>query len=147
MWSRFSGVGASAWMRASKVLFVSSIMTVIEPGTSMPAARKSAGLTRWASVVISARPRLWERRRAGSMVRQRTRLPRRAAARPRAAVVVVLPTPRDSTGLGRLLDTRRVIHGVGCGGGGKPATTAALGRRAARRPGGYAAGTPTRAPR
>jgi PAS domain S-box-containing protein len=54
-------------------------------------------LTENASDFISRRPRLWARRRAGSMVRQRTRLPRRAAARPRAAVVVVLTTPPQPT--------------------------------------------------
>src|SRR5580698_6855749 len=84
-------------MRPSKVLLVSSIITVIDPGTSIPAWAKSAGSTCWASVFISSMPRLCERRRAGSIVRQRTRLPRRAAARPRAAVVVVLPTPPQPT--------------------------------------------------
>ena len=45
------------------------------------------------SVVIRARPRLLARRLAGSMVRHSTRWPRRAAARPSAAAMVVLPTP------------------------------------------------------
>src|SRR5690349_9353449 len=72
-------------------------MTVIDPGTLIPARSKTSGAMRWASVFISASPRLCERRRAGSIVRQRTRFPRRAAARPRAAVVVVFPTPPQPT--------------------------------------------------
>ncbi len=47
---------------------------------------------------------------------------------------VTQPSPRNSpTGLGSLLDTRRVILCVGCGGVGKTTTTAALGLAAARR--------------
>ena len=41
--------------------------------------------------------------------------------------------PPSASGLGRLLDTRRVILVVGCGGVGKTTTTAALGLAAARR--------------
>ena len=44
------------------------------------------------------------------------------------------PSPRNTpSGLGSLLDTRRVILCVGCGGVGKTTTTAALGLAAARR--------------
>ena len=47
---------------------------------------------------------------------------------------VTQPSPRSSpSGLGSLLDTRRVILCVGCGGVGKTTTTAALGLAAARR--------------
>ena len=41
--------------------------------------------------------------------------------------------PSPALGLGPLLDTRRVILVVGCGGVGKTTTTAALGLAAARR--------------
>jgi anion-transporting ArsA/GET3 family ATPase len=44
-----------------------------------------------------------------------------------------VPTPAPSPGLAPLLDTRRVILVVGCGGVGKTTTTAALGLAAARR--------------
>jgi anion-transporting ArsA/GET3 family ATPase len=44
-----------------------------------------------------------------------------------------VPSSAPSLGLGRLLDTRRVILVVGCGGVGKTTTTAALGLAAARR--------------
>jgi anion-transporting ArsA/GET3 family ATPase len=44
-----------------------------------------------------------------------------------------VPPSAPSLGLGRLLDTRRVILVVGCGGVGKTTTTAALGLAAARR--------------
>jgi len=47
---------------------------------------------------------------------------------------VTQPSPRSTpAGLGSLLDTRRVILCVGCGGVGKTTTTAALGLAAARR--------------
>ena len=44
-----------------------------------------------------------------------------------------MPSSAPPLGLGRLLDTRRVILVVGCGGVGKTTTTAALGLAAARR--------------
>ena len=47
---------------------------------------------------------------------------------------VTQASPRNNpSGLGSLLDTRRVILCVGCGGVGKTTTTAALGLAAARR--------------
>src|SRR4051812_17646080 len=97
MRSRASGEEACLATSSSKVRLVSSIMTVSEPDTRSPASAKRAGSMRCASVFISESPRLSARRRAGSMVRHSVRLPAMAAPSPKAAAVVVLPTPPQPT--------------------------------------------------
>ena len=88
---------------SSKVRFVSSIIAVSEPFMGKPAASKIFGSTTCPSVFMRSMPSDSARRRAGSMVRQSTRRPARAAATARAAALVVFPTPPAPT----VMSTRR----------------------------------------
>ena len=75
---------------SSKVRFMSSIIASRDP----PADRSIPGIG--AGVLSSSdSPRDWASRRAGSMVSTTVRRPASAARTPRAAAVVVLPTPPE----------------------------------------------------
>src|SRR5882757_4499723 len=83
--------GSECWTTtSSNVRFMSSIIACSEPPADRSIPATSRGV-----LSSSVRPMDWARRRAGSMVRTTAVRPRSAARTPRAAAVVVLPTPPE----------------------------------------------------
>src|SRR5256886_3602257 len=82
---------------SSQLRFRLSIIAHISPRAVSFASAKWVASIRVSAFPRAFSPRLFARRRAGSMVRTSARLPSMAAPSARAAAVVVLPTPPEPT--------------------------------------------------